>query len=732
MMLRRWLVTFALCAALLAPHLAVGQEGASTLALLSETTLPTLDAADLAARYQGVTAPPRPPRLPRTALATRESFWVIDFAADSYSRVSAQLAAATPGVYLWVQEGVGVNEAEAAEIARTLDEETFPAVRAAIGDEARPGIDGDAHVHVLHAFGLGQELGYFSGLDTLAAEVYDRSNAREMIVVNADLALNILDPNPDTPADVASLNESVYYAVLARAFTRMVHFNLDPDEETWLDEGFASWGAVRAGYPDPMTAGAFWSAPGAQLTSWQAIVANAHTDAAFLFVTYVAGRLGADFVRDWAAEPGNGMASLDATFRARGEAASALDLFADWAVTNAVNDPAFADGRFAYEGLPFAPGRAQVDAIFDAFPVSVRNAAVSPFGTQYIVVAAPPGSDGVTLDLAFEGAPVVPVLPLEPHSGRYVYWSNRGNALDATLTRAFDLSDVDSATLSFWAWHDIDPYRAYAYVAASDDGGATWKALSATTTTTMNPNRLAVGPGFTGGSGGDAVVYYPYLGVRFGDGLTLVEAPPGSPAAEAGLRPGDMITAIDGLRVDDTQAVTALIDARAVGDVVTVSVTRDGAPLDVDVTLGENPTRFRPAPPQWVEQTVDLSAYAGSEILVRFEYVTTHGPDFPGIAIDDIRIEAIGFADDAEDGAGGWEAAGWVRIDNTLPGRFLVQLVQGNAVTRLLDPNAAMGASSGAWTLTLGSGEAALLAISGATPFTAVAESYTYSLTPAD
>src|SRR5690606_32899738 len=149
--------------------------------------------------------------------------------------------------------------------------------------------------------------------------------------------------------------------VLARAFTRMVHFNLDPDEETWLDEGFASWGAVRAGYPDPMTVGAFWSAPGAPLTSWQAIVANAHTDAAFLFVAYVAGRLGADFVHDWAAEPGNGMASLDATLRARGEATSALDLFADWAVTNAVNDPAFADGRFAYEGLPFAPGRAQVD-----------------------------------------------------------------------------------------------------------------------------------------------------------------------------------------------------------------------------------------------------------------------------------------------------------------------------------------------------------------------------------
>lgn len=64
-----------------------------------------------------------------------------------------------------------------------------------------------------------------------------------------------------------------------------------------------------------------------------------------------------------------------------------------------------------------------------------------------------------------------------------------------------------------------------------------------------------------------------------------------SPAADAGLEPGDLITAIDGEVVDGPQALVEAVSARQPGDVITLTVTRSGEDeaREIDVTLGENP-----------------------------------------------------------------------------------------------------------------------------------------------
>ena len=717
------LCAITLCLALLAPGLARAQEpGQDTLALLRATTPPPADLVDLAARYRGLVEV-EPAHETPADVGDAASFTVMDAIANTHDRVSARLVYATPGVKMWVQEGTAVNEDRLAEAAETLDADIFPAVRALFGADA------GGPVHVLHAFGLGQGLGYFNSHDTLPQAVYELSNARALLVVNLEMALSFLSAESEIDPETLSLASALYYSVLAREYTRLLNFMRQPDEDAWLDMAFAELGALRAGYPNGVAASAFLEAPGTQLTHWSDFNADAQAGAGLLFTAYVAERYGDDVLRAWAAGPSKGLDALDAALRAQGEDAAALDVFADWVVTNAVNDPAFADGRYAYRELDLTPPRARVDVIFDTFPVSVTGAAVSQFGAQYLVLAAPPDGDAAHLIFAFAGAASTPVLPLEPHSGRYVYWSNRGSAIDTTLTRAFDLSGVSDATLTFWAWYDTEPYRDYAYVSVSDDGGATWTALPATTTTFENPNRLAVGAGFTGRSGAGDVIPYPYLGVAFGEGLTINDAPTGSPASEAGLRVGDVITAVDGLRVASPADLTAVLDTHAVGDVATVTVMRAGAPLDIEVTLGAHPTRYRPAPPAWVEQTVDLSAYAGRSILLRFEYIADQGLNRSGFAVDDIRIDAIGYADDAETDAGSWEAAGWVRMDNTLPGRFLVQLVQGTRVTRLVGPDDPV---TGAWPISVEPGEVALLAISGVTPFTTAPGRYTYELTPVE
>jgi hypothetical protein len=79
--------------------------------------------------------------------------------------------------------------------------------------------------------------------------------------------------------------------------------------------------------------------------------------------------------------------------------------------------------------------------------------------------------------------------------------------------------------------------------------------------------------------------------------------------------------------------------------------------------------------PRWVEESIDLSPYAGGRVLVRFEYITDEGYNRQGMAIDDMRVPEIGWSDDAE-ASRDWEAAGWIRIGSKIPQEWFVALVE--------------------------------------------------------
>lgn len=60
---------------------------------------------------------------------------------------------------------------------------------------------------------------------------------------------------------------------------------------------------------------------------------------------------------------------------------------------------------------------------------------------------------------------------------------------------------------------------------------------------------------------------------------------PGTPAAAAGLKAGDRIVSVDGAPVRNFAALVRAVGPRP-GETVTVNVERDGAPLDVSLTVG--------------------------------------------------------------------------------------------------------------------------------------------------
>ncbi len=70
-------------------------------------------------------------------------------------------------------------------------------------------------------------------------------------------------------------------------------------------------------------------------------------------------------------------------------------------------------------------------------------------------------------------------------------------------------------------------------------------------------------------------------------GALVGEVMPDSPAARAGLQTGDVITAFDGKPVATAQDLPGRVAATPVGQDVTVTVRRQGAPLDLAVTIGK-------------------------------------------------------------------------------------------------------------------------------------------------
>jgi serine protease Do len=67
---------------------------------------------------------------------------------------------------------------------------------------------------------------------------------------------------------------------------------------------------------------------------------------------------------------------------------------------------------------------------------------------------------------------------------------------------------------------------------------------------------------------------------------------PGSPAAMAGLKEGDIIVAIEGQTVDQEHPLDALLTSYAPGQTIKVTIIRNGKSQDVSLTLGTRPANL--------------------------------------------------------------------------------------------------------------------------------------------
>ena len=165
----------------------------------------------------------------------------------------------------------------------------------------------------------------------------------------------------------------------------------------------------------------------------------------------------------------------------------------------------------------------------------------------------------------------------------------------------------------------------------------------------------------------------------------------------------------------------AYIEASTDGE--TWQILRSSSSTDEDPTGANRGWAYNGQTDGWITEEVDLSEYAGQTVEIRFEYVTDAALNGEGLLLDNIRIDAINYQEDFEEGDGDWEGEGFVRVDNVLPQTYRLALVTEGGETTVtnieLNPDQTVEIP-----LSLDSGERAVLVVSGMTRFTRLPAAY--------
>ncbi len=503
-------------------------EALETLDAILQSEIPVSDMHELGIRYLGV--PPETSRVASTTnpdypVGTERQFNAHNLDTEQQFVITAVLAYKTDHIYMWVEKGARVNQNDIEKAAELFETHTYPTNREFYGAEPNPGIDGDPHLNILHANGLGYSIaGYFSSTDQYVQAVRPDSNQAEMFYINLE-NVNVAD--------------AFYNGVLAHEFQHMIHWYRDRNEATWLNEGCSEMAMAlndrsyrRSGLYDVGGSDyAYMIQPDTQLTNWpEEDDTSAHYGAAYLFMEYFLDRFGEEATKALVSHPENGMQSVDLVLQDNlGLDLTHKDLFADWTVANLLDDPDMENGRYGYGQInPITPDTSDT-LTFNGTPLQIRDT-VSQYGVDYVEI-----NSDQPVALTFTGSTQVKLLDTAAYSGKYLWWSNREDESSTRLTRILDLTDARSAELSFQTWYHIEDEWDYAYVAVgyTADGNMPadlnapqirWQLLddASLRCSRSNPNGNNYGCGLTGQSNGwvkRSVDLSPYVGktvaVRF-------------------------------------------------------------------------------------------------------------------------------------------------------------------------------------------------------------------------
>jgi immune inhibitor A len=471
----------------------VGSISTDTIQMLNQTVVPQNDVYGLACSLQDKCNIPNTLPAPAVpfAIGAKQKFWITNSDTNKNTQVDATLLYITPHSYFWAEDGANVNKNDMKALMDTFENKIYPTDRKFFGSEWTPGVDNDPHIYVIYAGNIGSNIaGYFSSSDEYNPLAHKYSNAHEAYVLST----------------TQNLGDQYTYATLAHEFVHMIQWPTDRNDVSWIDEGFAEVGAFLNGYDVGGADSEYVLTPDLQLNDWATNDSpdfGLHYGQSFLYLTYFLDRFGENATKALTSNPENDLASvddtlktLDATDSQTGKVITADDVFMDWAATLYLMDGKVGDGRYTYHNYPNAPQTSNTEKISNC-PQSPLTRDVHQYGIDYINITC--AGDHT---LTFTGSTSINMLPTDPSSGSYAFWSNLGNESDMTLTRDFDFTKASGPLkLSFHTWYDVEKDYDYVYLEVSEDGQH-WQIITTPSGTGDDPSGNSYGWGYNGATSG--------------------------------------------------------------------------------------------------------------------------------------------------------------------------------------------------------------------------------------
>jgi hypothetical protein len=319
----------------------------------------------------------------------------------------------------------------------------------------------------------------------------------------------------------------LYEGIFAHEFEHLIHFDIDPDEPSWVDEGLADLAGFLCGYGhfDSHLFNYIAYHPMVSLTFWGGGLED--YGASYLFQLYLFEQFGgANFTSALVQEQANGIEGIEKTMAAFGYRESFDEVFDNWVIANYIDDTRKGGGKYGYDTLDMGSAHtrgATIEWVLanvwwgppDMAPFAVPSnwfygIEPQPYTAHYFRFNNKTAVDVYVDGDDYSGTP--------PHSGSYEWYSDADAWAWRSFYQTFDIP-AGGATLEFYTFFEIEEDWDYGYVEVYDQDTGEWYTLDAPGTVTNvahaqdNPNTPdereptayeAAGRwhGFTGNSGG--------------------------------------------------------------------------------------------------------------------------------------------------------------------------------------------------------------------------------------
>jgi hypothetical protein len=279
----------------------------------------------------------------------------------------------------------------------------------------------------------------------------------------------------------------LYEGVFAHEFEHLIHFDQDPDEPSWVDEGLADLAGFLCGYghSDGHIFNYLAYHPMVSLTFWGGGLED--YGASYLFQLYLYEKYGgAAFTSALVQEQANGIEGIQKTLSAFGYRDSFDEIFDNWVIANYLDDTRKAGGKYGYETLQMGSSDtrgATIEWVLtnvwwgppDEAPFAVPSnwfydIEPQPYTAHYFRF-----NNKKAADVWVDGDDFAGTLP---HGGSYEWYSDA----DAWAWRSFYQTftiPADGATLNFWTFYEIEDDWDYGYVEVYDQDTGQWYTLDA-------------------------------------------------------------------------------------------------------------------------------------------------------------------------------------------------------------------------------------------------------------